>query len=104
MSAANWPTSRYRATGILITTTLPLKISSGVRLVVVPNSSPIFPRVSGLKHARKIRVDGFACLAGKRRPLDHPKICDQLPLGMIGRRLMGLLEKTKQEALFLPVR
>ena len=29
------------------TTILPRKMSSGVRLVVVPNSSPILPRVSG---------------------------------------------------------
>src|SRR5262245_185221 len=85
-------------------TILPSKMSSGVRLVVVPKSSPIFPRVSGSnEHAGKICVDGFARLAGKRRPLNHPITYDQLPLWMIYGCLMSFLKQTKQEALSLPV-
>jgi len=39
ISAANCPTARYLDTGISMTTTLPLRMSSGVMFVVVLNSS-----------------------------------------------------------------
>src|SRR4029077_15799968 len=45
-----------------------------------------------VEHTSKISIDGFARLARKRRPLNHPITYDQLPLRMIYGCVVSLLK------------